>query len=260
MNDRWLPPRAAALGLLIGVVVFLTLHLVLDASVLGSLVWLLAGGAIGTALVLHVRRVELLRTRQAQGYFVSAMMVAGITLAWLPPGTVGEALQTGTGSTSIDSAERERSAVWRGLFPEASSAVQDLLDAAQADYPLSETTIQSIYVTSSSVLLTVFDPTADLVRGYAMDRNGQIYDPSVSNVDPTAINEFALSAVQVEDLNALFDEVVTAYQVPPSADDVLSVSASGKGAAPVITLGLGPADQRTEVFADASGAIQDAPG
>lgn len=91
MSNRWLAPQSAALGLLIGLVVFLTLHLVLGAGALGTFGWLLVGGVLTTALVRYVRRGQLLRTRQAQGYFVSAMILVGITLAWLPPGTIGGA-------------------------------------------------------------------------------------------------------------------------------------------------------------------------
>jgi hypothetical protein len=265
VNDRWLPPRAAGLGLLIGVVVFLTLHLVLDASVLGSLTWLLAGGAITTALVLHVRRVELLRTRQAQGYFVSAMMIAGITLAWLPPGTVGDALQTGTRSPTIEVREQqddhqESTGVWTGIYPGASDAVQQLVEVAKDDFALSDTTIQSISVTSDTVVVVVFDPTSDVARGYSMDRDGTIYQPSVSNVDPNAIHEFALSAVLVDDLNELVDAASSALGIEASGDDVLNVSAFAEGAAPYITIGFGPPHDRVEVYADASGTFQDGPG
>lgn len=262
MDNRWLAPRAMALGLVVGIVVFLTLHLALDASVLGSLAWLLVGGAITTALVLHVRRVELLRTRQAQGYFVSAMMVAGITLAWLPPGTIGDALGPGRGQAPIEDVAQNDEAAGSatGVYPNASAAVAELVDAAKADFPLSDTTVQSITISPSMVIVAVYDPTADLVRAYSMDGAGNVYDPSQSNAGPYAIHEFALSAIKVPDLNELYDAVASSSDVTPSAEDTMGIIASTEGAAPYITVSFGPPQTRTVVYTDAVGALQDGPG
>lgn len=86
MNTRWLAPVAAAYGLLIGVVVFIALHLALDATVFGAVLLLVLAAAVTGAALWRIRRTKLLRTRQAQGYFIAALMIAGILLIMLPPG------------------------------------------------------------------------------------------------------------------------------------------------------------------------------
>ncbi|WP_134323284.1 hypothetical protein [Cumulibacter soli] len=86
--NRWLAPRSAGFGLLIGVAVFLSLHIAYDANLAVTLITLLAGAAVAAALLWRVRRTQLLRTRQAQGYFAAAMIIAAIVLVMLPPGLV----------------------------------------------------------------------------------------------------------------------------------------------------------------------------
>lgn len=88
MSNRWLAPRAGAFGLVIGTVVFLALHIAKGAAPAVSIAAVLLGALIAAALLWRVRRVQLLRTRQAQGYFASTMIIAAILLVMLPSGIV----------------------------------------------------------------------------------------------------------------------------------------------------------------------------
>lgn len=92
MNTRWLAPQAAASGMLLGTVVFVALHLALDATPLGATLLVVIATAVTGTMLWLIRRAELLRTRQAQGYFIAALMIAGILLIMLPPGELSTIL------------------------------------------------------------------------------------------------------------------------------------------------------------------------
>ncbi|WP_153503055.1 hypothetical protein [Cumulibacter manganitolerans] len=86
MRDRLLPLWAAVLGLCVAFAVFVPLHLVLDAGAGRTTVVLAVGAAVIAGLLWYLRRAEVLRTTQAQGYFTAALMIVAIALVMLPPG------------------------------------------------------------------------------------------------------------------------------------------------------------------------------
>lgn len=88
MNDRFLPARAGLLGLAVALAMFLPLHLMIDADLLHGGVIAAVGVLLVAGLLWHVRREEVLRTTQAQGYFAAVLMVVAITVVMLPPGAI----------------------------------------------------------------------------------------------------------------------------------------------------------------------------
>lgn len=85
-SNPLLPLYAAVLGIAVGLAVFVPLHLVLGAGSVRTALTL-AAGAVATALLLwFMRRVELLRTTQAQGYFSAMLIIVAIATVMLPPG------------------------------------------------------------------------------------------------------------------------------------------------------------------------------
>lgn len=86
MRDRLLPLWAAVLGLCVALAVFVPLHLVLEAGAARAIAILAIGAAVIGGLLWYVRRAEVLRTTQAQGYFTAVMMTVAIALVMLPPG------------------------------------------------------------------------------------------------------------------------------------------------------------------------------
>lgn len=88
MDDRFLPARAGALGVAVALGLFLPLHLLLDADLVRGGVITAVGALIVSGLLWHIRREEVLRTTQAQGYFASVLIVVAIAVVMLPPGAI----------------------------------------------------------------------------------------------------------------------------------------------------------------------------
>lgn len=86
MADRLLPLRALLLGAFVALALFVPLHLMLGAGPLRAVLSAVVGLALTAGLLWYVRRAEVLRTTQAQGYFTAALMIVAIALVMLPPG------------------------------------------------------------------------------------------------------------------------------------------------------------------------------
>ena len=91
MGDRLLSVRSIVLGLGVALSLFVPLHLLLGAGLARGLLVGGAGAVLTAGLIWYLRRAEILRTTQAQGYFIATLMIVAIALVMLPPGYLARA-------------------------------------------------------------------------------------------------------------------------------------------------------------------------
>lgn len=232
-------------GLVVGLAVFLPLHLMLDASAgLAIILVLVAALAAGLA-VRKTRGDDVIQNSADRARFGAAVGAIALGAAILPPGY----LLRGTDSPAIEAPQSQVVGVCRN----ADSVLDTLMDDASVT---TASEVAYISVDKFAVVLRTYDNATGLATSYMRFCDDNQLSVSASEVDERYVSTFALSEVSSLDLVGLFDEQLAALELQPSMSDSIEIAAPGDGQPAVLSLNYGVQGQwPTRVQTDADGVV-----
>ena len=228
--------RAAGFGLAVGLTLFIPLHFALDRAGDVALVLTLIGTLIAGLLSYRFAFARQSRpSRHAVAVFGVVLAVAGLIVAVLPPGALTPTAQA---PPQADPAAEVAPGQRGGLLPDASVALDNALELARVDFSDADANVQQILVTNVSVLLVIYDRPAGLLRAYSATPEKATASSMSSAIDATVVT-FTMGELNLGDINTLFDNTRTQYDLDQTASDSLSVLGTTTGQPPSLTITIG---------------------